>query len=44
MNSENSWETTMDPNNRNVFELNICQADEVVIFDGDIVEPRRDLC
>ncbi|MGI5845984.1 MAG: DNA topoisomerase (ATP-hydrolyzing) subunit B [Alphaproteobacteria bacterium] len=46
MNSEQLWETTMDPNNRNVFQIKIsdaAQADEVVsMLMGDIVEPRRD--
>lgn len=46
MNSEQLWETTMDPNNRNVFQIKVsdaAQADEVVsMLMGDVVEPRRD--
>ena len=46
MNAEQLWETTMDPNNRNVFQIKVsdaAQADEVVsMLMGDVVEPRRD--
>jgi len=46
MNSEQLWETTMDPNNRNVFQIKVAdaaQADEVVsMLMGDVVEPRHD--
>ncbi|MFA7188257.1 MAG: DNA topoisomerase (ATP-hydrolyzing) subunit B [Alphaproteobacteria bacterium] len=46
MNAEQLWETTMDPNNRNVFQIKVSdavQADEVVsMLMGDVVEPRRD--
>jgi DNA gyrase subunit B len=46
MNSEQLWETTMDPNHRNVFQIKVgdaVQADEVVsMLMGDVVEPRRD--
>ena len=46
MNAEQLWETTMDPNNRSLFQVRIqdaSQADEVVsMLMGDIVEPRRD--
>lgn len=43
---EQLWETTMDPENRNLFQVKITdasKADEVVsMLMGDIVEPRRD--
>lgn len=46
MNAEQLWETTMDPNNRSLFQVKIndvSQADEVVsMLMGDVVEPRRD--
>ena len=46
MNSEQLWETTMDPNNRSLFQVKISdanKADEVVsMLMGDVVEPRRD--
>ncbi len=46
MNAEQLWETTMDPNNRNVFQIKVsdaAQADEVIsMLMGDVVEPRRD--
>ncbi len=46
MNAEQLWETTMDPNNRSLFQVKITdasQADEVVsMLMGDVVEPRRD--
>lgn len=46
MNAEQLWETTMDPNNRTVFQVKIedaAKADEVVsMLMGDVVEPRRD--
>ncbi|MFQ6778135.1 MAG: DNA topoisomerase (ATP-hydrolyzing) subunit B [Alphaproteobacteria bacterium] len=46
MNAEQLWETTMDPNNRSLFQVRIqdaSQADEVVsMLMGDVVEPRRD--
>lgn len=46
MNAEQLWETTMDPNNRNVFQIkvsDVAQADEVIsMLMGDVVEPRRD--
>lgn len=46
MNAEQLWETTMDPNNRSLFQVKIndaSQADEVIsMLMGDVVEPRRD--
>jgi DNA gyrase subunit B len=46
MSAEQLWETTMDPNNRSLFQVKITdatKADEVVsMLMGDIVEPRRD--
>ncbi|MBN1325023.1 MAG: DNA topoisomerase (ATP-hydrolyzing) subunit B [Alphaproteobacteria bacterium] len=46
MNSEQLWETTMDPNHRSLFQIKISdagKADEVVsMLMGDVVEPRRD--
>jgi DNA gyrase subunit B len=46
MNSEQLWETTMDPNHRSLFQVKISdatKADEVVsMLMGDVVEPRRD--
>lgn len=46
MNAEQLWETTMDPNNRSLFQVKIAdatKADEVVsMLMGDVVEPRRD--
>ncbi|MDR2770099.1 MAG: DNA gyrase subunit B, partial [Rickettsiales bacterium] len=46
MSEDQLWETTMDPANRNLFQVRITdatKADEVVsMLMGDIVEPRRD--
>ncbi len=46
MNSEQLWETTMDPNHRTVYQVKVSdgtKADEVVsMLMGDVVEPRRD--
>jgi len=46
MSHEQLWETTMDPNNRTLFQVKITdatKADEVVsMLMGDVVEPRRD--
>ena len=46
MNAEQLWETTMDPNQRSLFQVKIddaAKADEVVsMLMGDVVEPRRD--
>ncbi|MDR2269104.1 MAG: DNA topoisomerase (ATP-hydrolyzing) subunit B [Rickettsiales bacterium] len=46
MSAEQLWETTMDPDNRTLFQVKITdatKADEVVsMLMGDVVEPRRD--
>jgi DNA gyrase subunit B len=46
MSEKQLWETTMDPNQRSLFQVKITdatKADEVVsMLMGDIVEPRRD--
>ncbi|MDR1361402.1 MAG: DNA topoisomerase (ATP-hydrolyzing) subunit B [Rickettsiales bacterium] len=46
MNTEQLWQTTMDPNHRTVYQVKVSdatKADEVVsMLMGDVVEPRRD--
>ncbi len=46
MNTEQLWETTMDPNHRSLFQVKVAdatKADEVVsMLMGEVVEPRRD--
>jgi DNA gyrase subunit B len=46
MNTEQLWETTMDPNHRSLFQVKVAdatKADEVVsMLMGEVVEPRRE--